>query len=159
MMMYLWWSLCTLYLHACQVKLIVGNSGLCYCVCVMSFARYLTPLCHLLHTDWWQKGKETLSKIWTDQHSHVNIRNKKTVLKVLNWPLKRVLKVLNWPLKTALKVLNWPLKTALKVLNWPLKTALKVLNWPWKQHWKFLTDLWKQHWKFLTDLWNSTESS
>ena len=88
LMMYLWWSLCTLYLHACQVKRIVGNSGLCYCVCVMSFERYLTPLCRLFHTDWWQKGKESLSKIWTDQHSHVNIRKKKTVLRVLNWPLQ-----------------------------------------------------------------------
>ena len=35
--MYLWWSLCTLYLLACQVKAIVGDSGLCCCVCVTSF--------------------------------------------------------------------------------------------------------------------------
>ena len=28
--MYLWWSLCTLYLHACQVRVTVGDSGLCY---------------------------------------------------------------------------------------------------------------------------------
>ena len=26
--MYLWWSLCTLYLHACQVRVTVGDSGL-----------------------------------------------------------------------------------------------------------------------------------
>ena len=26
--MYLWWSLSTLYLHACQVTVTVGNSGL-----------------------------------------------------------------------------------------------------------------------------------
>ena len=25
---YLWWSLCTLYLHACQVRVIVGDSSL-----------------------------------------------------------------------------------------------------------------------------------
>ena len=25
---YLWWSLCTLYLHACQVRVTVGDSGL-----------------------------------------------------------------------------------------------------------------------------------
>ena len=30
-------SLCTLYLHACQVRGIVGDSGLCCCVCVRSF--------------------------------------------------------------------------------------------------------------------------
>ena len=27
--MYLWWSLCTLYLLACQVRVIVGDTGLC----------------------------------------------------------------------------------------------------------------------------------
>ena len=32
--MYLWRSLCTLYLHACQVRFTVGNSGLCCCVSV-----------------------------------------------------------------------------------------------------------------------------
>ena len=34
---YLQWSLCTLYLLVCQVRVTVGNSGLCCCVCVMSF--------------------------------------------------------------------------------------------------------------------------
>ena len=33
---YLWWSLCTLYLHACQVRVTVGDSGLC-CACVTTF--------------------------------------------------------------------------------------------------------------------------
>ena len=42
---YLWWSLCTLYLHACQVRVTVGGSGLCRCTCVTSLERYLTPLC------------------------------------------------------------------------------------------------------------------
>ena len=32
--MYLWWSLRTLYLHACQVRVTVGDSGLCCCTCV-----------------------------------------------------------------------------------------------------------------------------
>ena len=32
-------ELCTLYLHACQVKVTVGDSGLCCCACVMSFER------------------------------------------------------------------------------------------------------------------------
>ena len=35
--MYLWQSLCTLYLHACQVRVTVGGLGLCCCVCVTSF--------------------------------------------------------------------------------------------------------------------------
>ena len=33
------WSLCTLYLHACQVRVTVGDSGLCCCTCVMSIER------------------------------------------------------------------------------------------------------------------------
>ena len=44
--MYLWWSLCTLYLHACKaVRVTVGDSGVCCCTCVTSFERSLTPLC------------------------------------------------------------------------------------------------------------------
>ena len=39
MKMYVWWSLCTLYLIACQVEVTVGDSGLCCCVCVTSFQR------------------------------------------------------------------------------------------------------------------------
>ena len=42
--MYLWWSLCTLYLHARQVRVTVGDTDLCCCVCVTYFERYLTPL-------------------------------------------------------------------------------------------------------------------
>ena len=38
-----WWSLCTLYLHACQVRVTVGDSGLC-CPCVTYFKCWLTPL-------------------------------------------------------------------------------------------------------------------
>ena len=35
---HLWWSLiCTLYLHVCQVRVTVGDSGLCCCTCVTSF--------------------------------------------------------------------------------------------------------------------------
>ena len=36
-MMYLWWRLRTLYLLACQMRVTVGDSGLCCCVCVTSF--------------------------------------------------------------------------------------------------------------------------
>ena len=43
--MYFWWSLCTLYLHACQVRVAVGDSGLCCCSCVTYFKHKLTPLC------------------------------------------------------------------------------------------------------------------
>ena len=42
---HLWWSLCSLYLLACHVRVNVGNSGLCCCVCVTCFQRWLTPLC------------------------------------------------------------------------------------------------------------------
>ena len=57
--MCLWWSSCILYLHAGQVRVtvgdtglycrtcvtyFVGDSGLC-CVCVMYFECWLTPLC------------------------------------------------------------------------------------------------------------------
>ena len=31
--MYYWWNLCALYLLACQVRVTVGDSGLCCCVC------------------------------------------------------------------------------------------------------------------------------
>ena len=36
--MHFWWSVCTLYLNACQVRATVGDSGLC-CICVKSFER------------------------------------------------------------------------------------------------------------------------
>ena len=35
-MMYLWWSLVTLYLNVCQVRLTLGDSGLCCCPCVIN---------------------------------------------------------------------------------------------------------------------------
>ena len=37
--MCLWWSLCTLCLLACQVRVTVGGSGFCCCVCATSFER------------------------------------------------------------------------------------------------------------------------
>ena len=40
----LWGSLSTLYLLACQVRVHVGDLGLC-CVCVVSFECWLSPLC------------------------------------------------------------------------------------------------------------------
>ena len=56
--MYLWWSLCTLYLHACQVRVTVHDSGLCCCTCGTCFKHYLTPLGVDSRTnsqDLWQK--------------------------------------------------------------------------------------------------------
>ena len=41
--LYLWWSSCTLYLLACQVRVTVGDSGLC--CCDTYFQRQLTFLC------------------------------------------------------------------------------------------------------------------
>ena len=35
--MYLRWNSCTLYLHACQVRVTVGDTGLCCCTCVTYF--------------------------------------------------------------------------------------------------------------------------
>ena len=35
--MYLSRRLCTLHLHACQVRVTISNSGLCCCTCVMYF--------------------------------------------------------------------------------------------------------------------------
>ena len=39
LMLYLWWSLCTLYLQAGQVRVTVGDSGLCCCPCMTFFER------------------------------------------------------------------------------------------------------------------------
>ena len=41
--MSLWWSLCTLYLHMCQVRVILGDSGLC-CICVTPFKTLMNSL-------------------------------------------------------------------------------------------------------------------
>ena len=46
--MYLWWTedapLVEFYLLTCQARVTIGDSGLCCCVCVMSFEHCLTPL-------------------------------------------------------------------------------------------------------------------
>ena len=42
--MYFWMSLCTLCLHACQVRFTEGDSGICCCTCVEYFERWWTPL-------------------------------------------------------------------------------------------------------------------
>ena len=42
--MYLWCSLCSLYLCACQVRVAVGDLGLCCCACVACFKQWLAPL-------------------------------------------------------------------------------------------------------------------
>ena len=61
MRMSLWWSLRTLYLHARQVRVTVGDSGLFCCACVKSFERELTPLCVDLF-DWFREETLLVSK-------------------------------------------------------------------------------------------------
>ena len=36
---------CTVYLHTCQVRVTIGDSGLCCCTCAMDFECTLTPVC------------------------------------------------------------------------------------------------------------------
>ena len=50
--MYLWWSLCTLYLHACQVRVTIGDSGHCVCFelpCLLIFnkAKFTESVCYI----------------------------------------------------------------------------------------------------------------
>ena len=48
--MYLSWSLCILYLHACQVKVAVGDSGLCCCTCYVFRALINSLVCWFPHS-------------------------------------------------------------------------------------------------------------
>ena len=45
----LWWSLCTLYLPACHMRVTIGDSSLCCYVCVMSFKRFGARLTSLVN--------------------------------------------------------------------------------------------------------------
>ena len=45
--LYLWWSLCTLYLHACYVRVTIGDSGLCCCTHVNVFQAAANELSHV----------------------------------------------------------------------------------------------------------------
>ena len=49
LLMYLWWYLCTLYLLECQVRVTIGDSGLCCCDCVTFLKCYFTPLFVVYH--------------------------------------------------------------------------------------------------------------
>ena len=42
--MYLWWF-CTLYLHACQMRVTIGDSGLCCFLCDIFWALITSCLC------------------------------------------------------------------------------------------------------------------
>ena len=59
-----------MYLHACQMRVTVGDSVLCCCVCVTSFEGKLTPLCvdsvsiHIYNGKVWH-----LSTLWFVRHS------------------------------------------------------------------------------------------
>ena len=39
--MSLWWSSCPLYLHTCQVRVIVGDAGLCRCFEDVSMVEFM----------------------------------------------------------------------------------------------------------------------
>ena len=43
--MYHFWSYVPCIFHSYQVRVTIGNSGLCCCACVTSFRCWLTPLC------------------------------------------------------------------------------------------------------------------
>jgi len=74
---YLWWSLCTLYLHACQVRVIVGSSGLCrtyvFWVLINSFAcwfskaeqrRSVTALPQVGEINCWWTQHRIIGSLW-----------------------------------------------------------------------------------------------
>ena len=66
--MYVWWSLCTLHLVAWQVT--IGSSGLCCCICVTSFERWLTPFCVAFVVDTWCRTRFK-SGTWTGKGCEV----------------------------------------------------------------------------------------
>ena len=85
--LYLWQSLRTLCLHACQVTVTVSHSGLCCCVCVTCFERKLTPLfVETAHALWasfsfrlwfnWRKLSVLLPKFKGELHRVLFIRLK-----------------------------------------------------------------------------------
>ena len=75
--MYLWWSWCTLYLHACQMRVTLGDSGLCCCTCVTYFKCQLTPLCvdsYPRLVSLWNVLLHALSP-WYNCHGWLGIKN------------------------------------------------------------------------------------
>ena len=62
--MSLWWSLCTLYLHMCQVRVTVGDSGLC-CICVTSFKTLMNSFVVLILQE--RSGPHILFQIYKQQ--------------------------------------------------------------------------------------------
>ena len=55
--MYLWQNLCTLYFTCIPLRVTTGNSGLCCCVCVVSFECWLTPF-----VCWWKQPNNVLQQ-------------------------------------------------------------------------------------------------
>ena len=49
---YLWWTLCTLYLLACQVRVTVSDSGLYCSVCVTFFEQLINSLVCWIFISW-----------------------------------------------------------------------------------------------------------
>ena len=94
--MYLCWSLCTLYLHACQVRVTVGDSGLCCCNCVTSFGRWLIPPFFLfLFFFFFFSFFFHLLLYILSQIVHLGARNNKTIIAIPNWLSKITVTALN----------------------------------------------------------------
>ena len=81
--MYRRWSLCTLYLHACQARFTVGDSGLCCCTCVAYFEWQLTPLC--VDPCPYSLAKVSIVSIVDNQHDELVTEFKATFLRRLNF--------------------------------------------------------------------------
>lgn len=64
--MYLWWSLCTLYILTCQVIVITGYSGFCSCVscCAWHLLSALNSLCVLIQDEDSKKPMTILLWLW-----------------------------------------------------------------------------------------------
>ena len=62
----LWWSSCTLYLHACQVRVTVGYSSLCCCTCV-----YVFPVLPNSFVCWSNTHTHTLSLSLTHTYTYI----------------------------------------------------------------------------------------
>ena len=79
--MYLWQSLCTLYLLACRVRATAGDSVLACCVCVMPAEHLLTPVCvdFVMHCLSWSAlcfkkgGAMEISHVITGRHTGLTL--------------------------------------------------------------------------------------
>ena len=75
---YLWWSSCTLYLLACQMRVTVRDSGVCCCVHLTSLERRLTPLYVELKVGCCLVMGLTAVEVWTER-----LRQKRSLILAL----------------------------------------------------------------------------